>query len=785
MRVIDCLLKSLHDASKYNPEVQAAPACILWPDHGRQWEAVIPRLQEGLPELVILGNYCPDKRIGPAIWLRCVVARRVDDLKLPAEKLPVIYLPGISRQDLRAVESCQDYLKPIAELQYRSAVWSQINSKDWTILMFLKSDQGGLGLDVAQDKEAKNAMQLALFRLLDEEVEQLKGKRLDKDFFNTLITGDSQRNLLQWLDQENAFQEKRDDNEWRAFVEICKSQFAFSPEEGGVLVGAAKLAEHAGPWQPVWERFCEAPKLYPNIPALIRKCRPPRGTLSWHAGGSMVEGWPQWNGEQEIMLRKDLELISNLPTHEARKKIRELEKQNGSRRTLVWAELGEASLARALEHLSVLTEITASSLAAGTIDDLAAGYKISGWKADDAVMRALACLQKQEDFEAIKNAIRAVYLPWAEESARHLQRVVDESGYPGGNAASRKPNQYGDGECILFIDGLRFDAAKRLAEHLAKKGFQVEERIVWAALPTVTATGKPAVSPVCDKICGSDDTIDFEPNVAESGQSLRGSYHLMRLLKDAGWEILERSSNGNGDGKGKAWCEVGNVDYEGHNRGWKLALYLDDILSDIQDRVKYLLDAGWKNVRMVTDHGWLLMPGSLPKIDLPSALTENKWGRCAAIKPGASTEERLYPWYWNPGQHFALADGISCFREGMEYNHGGLSLQECLTLELNVTSGSSTKPQIALDITDVVWKRLRCTVAVDGNFDGLSLDIRTQPGNPSSSIILSTKTLNDSGTASVVVENEDLEGTNATLVLFDRNGSLVAQRDTVIGGRSE
>ena len=91
----------------------------------------------------------------------------------------------------------------MAELQYRGVIWSQINAKDWTVLAFLKSDQGGLGLDVAQDTDTKNAIQLALHCLLDEPVNRLKGKRLDKDDFHTLLTGgDPVRDLLQWLDLE-------------------------------------------------------------------------------------------------------------------------------------------------------------------------------------------------------------------------------------------------------------------------------------------------------------------------------------------------------------------------------------------------------------------------------------------------------------------------------------------------------------------------------------------------------------------------------------------------------
>lgn len=99
-----------------------------------------------MPELIILGDYAPDKRMGPAIWLRCVIAGRTEDVSLPKDQTPIFYLPGVSRQDLRAFENCPDHLKSLAELQYRGVIWSQINAKDWTILPYLKSDQGGLGI---------------------------------------------------------------------------------------------------------------------------------------------------------------------------------------------------------------------------------------------------------------------------------------------------------------------------------------------------------------------------------------------------------------------------------------------------------------------------------------------------------------------------------------------------------------------------------------------------------------------------------------------------------------
>ncbi|MDD4247748.1 MAG: hypothetical protein PHT13_01355, partial [Methanosarcina sp.] len=106
MRFIEHFIKSIRQASVYNSDVQVAPACILWPDSDKQWEAVIPHLQNELPELFVLGDYDPEKRTGPAIWLRCVIAGKADDVNLQSDKIPIFYMPGFSRQDLRAVESC-------------------------------------------------------------------------------------------------------------------------------------------------------------------------------------------------------------------------------------------------------------------------------------------------------------------------------------------------------------------------------------------------------------------------------------------------------------------------------------------------------------------------------------------------------------------------------------------------------------------------------------------------------------------------------------------------------
>jgi hypothetical protein len=774
MKVIEELLKSIRSSSVYNPEVQVAPQCILWPDHDGQWESVIYKIQDLFPQLFVLGEYSPENRTGPAIWLRCVIANTLEDYHLSGGTTPIIYLPGISRQDLRAIDTCPDHIKPLAELQYRGAIWSQVNAKDWTVLAFLISNQGGLGLDVSQDNSSHYSMLAALNRLLDEEVSSLKGKRLDKDFFNTLLTsGDPVRNLLLLLDQGEEYRTTLEPNEWNAFIELCKSQFSYDLINEGELAGAERLAAHEGPWQAVWERYCEAPTRYPNIPTKIRKTAP----IDLFVNHS---GWPQWNEGEEGDLRKELLRLNESPPHEARIRLMDLNTRHKDRRALVWAELGESPLAISVEWLSTLAEITASSLAAGTIEDIVMSYRNSGWQADDAVLKALASVNKKPDVQAVTIAIRSVYLSWIEDLARYFQKLVRENGYPVYIGTNQTNIYQTDGECIVFVDGLRYDAAKRLVEKISNSGFDVVEDIRWAALPSVTATGKPAVTPVSHLIKGNELNNEFEPSVASTNQSLKGGYHLRKLLKDDGWDILSRDDIGTSSRN--AWCEYGDIDNEGHARGWKLAHHLDTIINEIEDKVKQLLAVGWNKIHIVTDHGWLLMPGELPKLDLPSSLAENKWGRCAAIKEGAITQEELYPWYWNTSHHFALANGISCYRSGLEYTHGGLSIQECLTPQLTISKQATNVVNKSVKFTDIIWRGLRCKVAVEGDILGLTIDIRLHAGNPQTSEVLSNKELSNNGIASVVIEDEDLEGKEAYIVLVNESGQLVAQTITIIGG---
>lgn len=790
--ILQELIRAVRSASVFNAQIQVPPACILWPDKERQWEAIVPRLQEQMPELCVLGKYDAAARRGPAIWLRAALvghcmekadpafAEAVEEAQAaynkggtsPQPPVPIIYLPGVGRQDLRAVESCPEELKPLAELQYRGCIWSQINAKDWTILAFLKTDQGGLDLDVAQDAETKRAMQLSLYRLIDEEVDLLKGKRLDRDFFNKLLTsGDPTRDLLQWIDQGDAFRKSMSETEWQAFVEVTRSQMGFDPSKEGQLSAAEKLAGHEGPWSPVWQRYMEAPTRYPAIPNLIERCPTPNDLFADQSG------WPQLNASKERELESALKKLESQAAHEARKRVRELDQEHGERRSWVWAQLGQSPLALAIGELAEVARICEQTLAVSTIDDMVAIYKTSGWQADWAALNAIKGVPKGGALEAVEIALKSIYLPWMEEGARQLQGQVTQRGYPGPKAIEPPFSSRDAGMVVFFVDGLRFDLAQKLGGQLEKKGIAFEREHAWSALPSVTATAKPAVSPVRQEITGADVSAEFDPVVKETGKSLKGGHHFKKLLTDSGWQILSASETG--DPSGMGWTEIGDIDSEGHADIGKFAKNLDDLLQGIEDRIMELLEAGWKQIEVVTDHGFITLPGGLPTTKLANNLSENTWGRCASLKAGAHSEEAHYSWFWNPSHSFALAGGVNCYGRSREYTHGGLSLQECLTERFSIrasdTIGNSVK------ITDTTWRGMRLTVAIEGASDGLRLDVRQHAGDPSSSLSMNSKAFKD-GKASVVIEDDSLMESKAYAVILGESEELLAQFETRIGG---
>jgi hypothetical protein len=171
----------------------------------------------------------------------------------------------------------------------------------------------------------------------------------------------------------------------------------------------------------------------------------------------------------------------------------------------------------------------------------------------------------------------------------------------------------------------------------------------------------------------------------------------------------------------------------------------------------------------------------LPKNeDLPSSVAEVVKGRCARIKPGvADLKVPTVPWHWDPDVRIAIAPGISCFKANQEYEHGGVSPQECVVPRISVSRGAS--PTEGAVITKVRWRGLTLVVEFEGLPMGATVDLRTTAGEAGSSIAEMGRVTSGHGKVILLVADDDLEGEPAQLVVVGSDGSLLLQRETIIG----
>ena len=767
MTILNSINKSLQRAALYNQHDLAAPRVILWPDEDQLWLHCVDSLRHSYPEFWTLGDYVPELKTGPAVWLRYQLEAH------DSGSVPVIYLPGISRSAFRKADQCPNKAKHLFALQFQGQFWTQKNGKDWTPFAFFSSADGGLGLDVASDQETRLAIQESLPKLMGTEINALQGRKLESSDFRAVIITDAVQTLLRWMNDPDAtkLELQKSASEWSSFCSVCRDQYGFNPEKDGAITAAEKIATGKPEWDLVWSRFKESPKRYPGIKKLLEK--PGQMSLFEKA----TEYNPSSNRQEEERLEAALLALSNVSQKEALEKIKSLAVEHKHRSEWVWAELGESPLAKIIGYLQKLAEVVESSGNPSSWEALAEYYSLIGWKADYNVLRALGTPRSSTATKSVNAAIRTLYLPWLEKLSVHAQALA--TSYPNSGPNTCRSLAVEDGTIYLFADGLRMDIARALEERLKNAGDMVDIAfdVAWSALPTVTATAKPAWLPLAAKLGGSLEGAGFEPKELSNAKILTHA-RFRQLVEELGITFL--TSEDTLFPVGCAWTEYGSLDKYGHEQGAKLAWRLDEELVGLQQRIAELLQSGWAKVKVITDHGWLLLPGGLPKADLPKHLTASRWSRCAIPDAGAQHGYPLTSWFWDEADAVVLAPGVSCFVAGMEYAHGGLTLQEALIPSLTITASKNGRTK-QITLKEIKWAGLRLHVVLDGA-EGYSIDIRRKVADASTTMVVSPVIgVGSAQKNSLLVSDDDALGTMAFLVVLDQKGQPVFKHSVHIG----
>jgi hypothetical protein len=767
---------ALRDAAKYNADASTPPAAVFWPDPDCAWESVIGLLQEAVP-ILVLGEYDPEKGQGPAIWIRTVLSAP-DSIELPShladrnDRNPwVIYLPGRRRSSLSDVTGFDPAVSPLVELALRSSWWpSAFGQAAWTPHSFLGSKHGA-GLDIAGDAKTKAALTSVLDRLLAEDVDELRLMgRLDAARLHSLVMTDSVRTLLDWLDDPEGTKQDLKGARWDAFVEACRSTYGFDPAKDGRLTAASRLGAREGVWRDVWARFADNPRRHPNLPAVLNKARPEDALFG--SSDPHPDSWPSWNQEQEDQLRQALaELDGQSDLGQIRTAVKELGVAHSWREESAWGELGQAPLAHATGYLAELAELSIRSAPAGDLKTQAAWHATEGYKFDDLALRAIAAATTALDRDAVCKALKGIYDPWVEETARTFQAAAI-AGYKGETGLDVPA-----GTCVVFVDALRFDLAQRLAKRLATFDVSMSSRL--AAFPTVTPTGQPAVAPVTASFGAGQafDAADAE------GRSVKGPV-FRSALSEAGVQYLDWKSSEMGDVNKIGWTQTNTIDALGHDHGHALVDMLDQQLDLVSERIQSLLAAGWRKVVVVTDHGFVMPASAALKVNLPLAVTEGdaaRKPRVARLKEGAARPDfPIVPWTWDNSIEMVSAPGMAAFESGTIYEHGGLSPQECVipVLEVSASAYASGPAQIK----GIRWTAQRCRVDFEPAEADVVAEIRFAPADPSTTVG-GPKSPSEPGEIKLLVdEDRAASGTKAFVVLLGPDGAVISQRQTTVGG---
>lgn len=764
MTVLDHLIGSLRQAADFNRHELVGPRVVLWTDGERLWTRALPLLEDAVPELLILDGTRKAERRGPATWIRYRIAR--GQWREP----PIVYVPGIARPAFRGAAGFPSDARHLFALQFLAQFWTQANGKDWTPSAFVSSADGGLGLDLARDKATLEALAAQLEHVLRTPVADLRRKRLEAADLHGLVASDPVRLVLEWVGDPAGSRSAWTPQQWKGFCALCRERFGLDPEKDGAITAIERLVAGQGQWNDVWNRYREAPRAFAGVRKALDRVQP-KDLLD--AGNERL---PAVNRQQEDNLRRELAALTGLSASIAQDKLAHLCEEHVRRASSAWAALGESPLAEATVHLSALLSGIQKGFGANTWAGLAERYLSDGWVIDASVWKALAAARETGDWKAVCAAIRVVYAPWLETLAETTASLA--AAYPNPTPATCGSLMATPGTIVLFADGLRTDLALEVREALMRARLHADFHASWSALPTVTGTAKPAWRPMADRLMGELLPEGFEPQQKSNGRLLKTA-EFRKLLAELGWAWVEPTADGDPELAG--WTECGSFDRYGHDDGARLAWRIQEELKAVESRIRQLLEAGWKTVVVTTDHGWLMMPGGLPHVALPTHLTASKWGRCAIAQAGAQHRYRRVPWFWGGQHEVVIAPGISVFKSGLEYAHGGLTLQEALVPQLTVKRGAVTGAAVRIEATR--WSGLRLHVQLTAADPEASVDVRSKPADADSSMLSMeqrSKAPGADGRVSVQVEDDELIG-HAAVVVVVRGGQVIDKKSVTIG----
>jgi hypothetical protein len=764
----DKLKQSLKNAVLYHSDLFVKPEVLLWPDPDKQWEPIIRELQKTVKELLVLGDYKPEAKQGPAIYIKCMVARTLPEADWSDNIVPILYIPGLSKNDIKNISIAQLEYQSLMEYQFTGTIWLQENGKEWTINAFLQNKAEGLNLSVSQDNTTRDMLKKAL-PIYFREPEAFKYREhIDADYLYSIVFPEFIPVLLKWICKGDDFLGAMDEDKQKIFQNICSSRYAIEANYSNIKDIVQKLITRKNNWAHVWQYYSNSPTKYPEIEYWLRQLPSPATSL-WNDEAE-IETWPQINDEKENELRRGLLSTGRMDIKDSVEQLQKLEGEHAKRRKSVWAEMGKAPLAFSLLYIKEMTDLVLNPFPSSSIEELKEYYITSGYQIDTLMRQAYASVKSIEDKEAVKAVINIVYKPWLVNITNKFQQLLAKKPETLIDQSPSLENE----DYILFVDAFRYELAKEFITSIPEDNYSYDFNSLWCALPSLTPTAKPFLSPIAAEVSTQSPFNEFRPQLNDKKDLTFNSFKSAIQKKDITF-VTNRSEIKPGN---LHWQEFGEIDRKGHEEQSDMVRRIPEQLERLKEVIDSIFSSGINKIKIVTDHGWLLLPGGLPKSTLTKELTETRWGRCAVVKEGVKTELMYLPWHWNKSIHIAYAPCISFFKRNEEYAHGGLSMQECLIPV--ITLKPKNNKSLEVKINSVKWTNLRCLIEVPNAPEGYLVDIRTKYTDPATSVVLSPNKEIKDGKCTLFVDDE-AENHSVAIVLLNDKGIIIDKQIGIAG----
>ena len=114
----------------------------------------------------------------------------------------------------------------------------------------------------------------------------------------------------------------------------------------------------------------------------------------------------------------------------------------------------------------------------------------------------------------------------------------------------------------------------------------------------------------------------------------------------------------------------------------------------------------------------------------------------------------------------------------------GILVSWLLAPVVDMVSGTFSVDVTEAAITAIKWAGLRCRIDVEASGPGLKAELRTKPADPASSIG-GSKLIGEDGKVGLLVEDEELAGCAAFVVIIDAAGGVIVREHVIVGGEEK